>query len=298
MKGFNNILLLISKDDEKQLENLIKNANLITHFLKANLSVGLIAAKISSVQNTISKLNRMNRPLGFSLIRSRHGSVKEEVAKLIQEHSINLLLIQYDPQHFDSGNLSHDHILIKQKKELIEFCSIPVLLVPVSLSMQVKPFFSLVVPMSGERKGCESLDIAIQLGNDLDLPVDLVHVSEDKPILEGGDLFDQLSDQISLEYPRLVEEFVAEAIPYCGVHERQCIRNFFHDSGKAIDLINGRMQTGQRSLLLFEWKGFFGVGRARLLKELLTSADYPLLLIKSKNNKHSILKAGRNFRAA
>lgn len=175
----------------------------------------------------------------------------------------------------------------------------PVLLSRARRSSIRELFDSFLVPLSGEITRSHSLEEALALARQLELPVDIVHVTETRgKAAWDASILAQVSDEFQHEYPRLIEELVLQASPYSGSEERRRIREVCHCTGDVSQQILLHVRQGRRPLLVLEWKGRLERGRARTMKGLLEQVSCPVLLVRERKGPEARLRVADEFKRA
>ncbi|MCM2279544.1 MAG: hypothetical protein NDJ89_15820 [Oligoflexia bacterium] len=188
--------------------------------------------------------------------------------------------------------------LLAWQREVLEKIEEPVLVLP--STMELRPFKSVLVPVSGERARISSaLELGLQLGNRLRIPVDVLHVTPGGARRgEDPSLLGRLSDEFHHEYPKLIEEFVAESCPMSGVRERRVLRDTLHVRGDTTREIFRGIRDRERGLLIVEWKGSLARNHAETVKAIFRASRFPVLLIKPAPERRTTLTLGSRLVAA
>ncbi|OFZ53376.1 MAG: hypothetical protein A2428_10460 [Bdellovibrionales bacterium RIFOXYC1_FULL_54_43] len=181
-------------------------------------------------------------------------------------------------------------------QELMHKSPIPVLLVPES--PVPRKFNSVLVPMSGEIRTSHALTLGIKLASEFAVPLDLIYVVDPETVSEECPcpLLSFLDDAYH-EYPRMLEELIAEASPLTSIEEKASIRDFHFCTGEAAREIVNQMKKRHTSLVAIEWHGRLTRGHARVLKHILRQAHCLILLVKTESHVHFRLKVGKDFAA-
>ena len=178
---------------------------------------------------------------------------------------------------------------------LIESTLEPVLLIPFGRKV-VLPWPQIVAPMSGEVRINPALARAIELGNQLRLPVDIVHVIDSSPSAEQQAAgMGRFGDDPQHQLPKMVEEFVSRACPYCTPGERHVIREFRLSQGDPTTELLRALSGFPVGLVAVEWKGSFMRGHAETLKALLSELGAPVLLVRQSGEDEAALRAGHRL---
>src|SRR5207244_1842774 len=105
--------------------------------------------------------------------------LSRDIEYLVRSYQIPLLFLGIDPvtslqlDQFSSTNGSKGMWM----KEMLQRLRIPILLCPKDQRFARIPFFSLLVPMSGEARNNAALEQAINIADHQRVPIDLIHVS-------------------------------------------------------------------------------------------------------------------------
>jgi nucleotide-binding universal stress UspA family protein len=175
-------------------------------------------------------------------------------------------------------------------REVIEKSTAPVLLLPLSYR-EALPWRSALVPISGEVGTDESLVVALQLAQTLDLTVTIAHVAAAKEEF-GKEVLGVFSDEAHHEYPHMLNEYVARVSPMASSKERERIEDFYLLHGDIARELLGVIDKKRTSLLVVGWHGRFVAGHARVLKTLIQKISCPLLLVKAAPRQPFRLKVG------
>jgi len=175
-----------------------------------------------------------------------------------------------------------------QTQELIHQSPVPVLLLP---DQREWAWDSVLVPMSGEIKQNSALEVAVSMANQLNIPVDVIHVAPSS--VEAAQqcascVVESYTDHPHHEYPGRIEEFLAEAAPFTSTRERAKIREVRLIAGDPAHeiLVHSRMRDS--SLIILEWHGSIKKGRAATLRHLLRQPLFPVLLIRPATQQYQM----------
>ena len=188
-------------------------------------------------------------------------------------------------------------ILDSETIDLIECCVDPVLLFPFGLPDFV-PWSLIVTPMSGEFRRNRALARAIDLANQLQVQIDIIHVID--PMRKhqySAKAVGRFGDQPHHEIQPMISEFISEACPFCSESEKKVIRNFSLIHGSAISELPKILSHTSVGLLAIEWKGSFMRGHAETLKALIRKLKVPVLLIRETTSQETALRAGHRLSA-
>ena len=217
------------------------------------------------------------------------GEMVTFLKKIVEEDEADLLALNLEKGMMGRPVMSHD------KGAVFLETNLPTLIIPGSVTFGYPPISSVLVAMAGERRQSEALRLAITLGNDNGLPVDLLHVTDNVRRDENGSMLGNISDEFQHEYPGMVQEFIAEASPFSTEKEKRCIRHFWHMRGDVSHLIRERMGEDRGKLLVLEWKGSLRSGRAEVLRAILRHAGFPVLLVRPEVHGYARLRIGKDF---
>ena len=188
-------------------------------------------------------------------------------------------------------------LLDPETVEFIEAISQPVLLFPFR-RVPALPWSSIVTPMSGEIRRNRALSRAIELANQLHVPIDIIHVLDPaQPELHGALSVGKFGDQAHHELHAMIDEFISDACPYCSKSEKRVIRNFHLVHGKATEELLKVLSGSAVGLLAIEWKGSFMEGHAETLKTLIRRLRIPVLLVRQSPASEVQLRAGHRLAA-
>lgn len=290
------VMLIIGGSEPKQVQDrLISSCLSLVQYISSDLEVLIPDLDYWPHKNMFSNFKK--RMPHFRLRVTAFGSYAnmfEEVKSEIQ--SKNPIFLVLDRNHFVKQHTKQDKIL---HSKILSEVSTPILLVTCHRQKLKVPFLSLFVPMSGEVKSSPALEWSINFANEMQLPVDLLHVThQDKWGTYDPSLIGKLCDEFYHEYPHLISEFLAQGSPYSSMREKTVIRHFIHCTGLELDEIikSGRKET--RPLVIIEWKGSLEKGHAKVLKGIVSQTDWPILLTRQRINRTIQIKSLRSFRAA
>lgn len=190
---------------------------------------------------------------------------------------------------------SSANVLSPSQRVLVERASIPILLMPVG-PLLPPSISTVIVPMSGESPESPALQLGLRVAYARHLPLDIVHVTPRNgtqavcpPAIRSP------GDHLAREYPRIVEQLIAQGSPFEGEHMKRRIREFSHRCGSVGEAILSKAREATEPLIVLEWSGQLGGKRAPLVKHLIKGAAVPLLLTKASRTSPSHLLVGRNF---
>jgi hypothetical protein len=178
---------------------------------------------------------------------------------------------------------------------VIEAVRGPVLLFPFREKVAV-PWSLIVTPMSGEIRDNRALSRSIELANQLQVPLDIIHVVDPtKDGEDGGRSMGRFGDEAHHELHAMIEEFISDACPFCSPGEKRVIRTFHLARGDATEELLRHMSGTPVSMLAVEWKGSFMEGHAETLKSILRNFRVPVLLVRQAGKKRVSLRAGHRL---
>jgi len=231
-------------------------------------------------------------PRQCAFIIETDGKPISEATKTSAEHrKPEMIILVIEPQLFSRGLK-----MTAWQQRILEESLEPVLVL--SASTKLVPFESIVVPMAGTPMRMDSaLSYSLQFGSRARIPLDIVHVSPRQDGRDGSSV-GQFSDEFYHEYPRRIEEMIAEASPLSSVRERTIIRGFLHVKGDLIHEIFRSIKPHKGGLLVIEWDGKFVQGRSETIKSIFSASRRPVLVVKPVPEKHSTLTLGGTTIAA
>ncbi|MBU6375133.1 MAG: hypothetical protein KGQ59_03985 [Bdellovibrionales bacterium] len=243
------------------------------------------------------EVRRRLKHAGLSQLKTRvvfgRHSMKESLIRLGEAREGERLVVVGSKER----DVPAREILDPETIELIECCSDPVLLFPFRLSEFV-PWSLIVTPMSGEFRRNRALARAMDLANQLQVPMDIVHVIDPMQKHQySAKAVGRTGDQPHHEIQPMISEFISAACPFCSESEKKVIRNFRLIHGSAILELPKILSDTSVGLIAIEWKGLFMRGHAETLKELIRKLRVPVLLIRETANQETSLRAGHRFRA-
>jgi hypothetical protein len=182
----------------------------------------------------------------------------------------------------------------------LETISAPILLLPSEYELSDPPFSALLVPVSRETRREAALALGFQLGLELGLPIDVVHVTSPlrtRTRSEWG-LIETYTDEFHHEIVHMAREILIAATPMRSARERATLRNICHIEGSVIDEITRRMSEPPHDLMIIDWSGSLAEDRAIILRKLISSSSHPLLLVRRSVAGFFRLRVGRDLFAA
>ncbi|MCM2322121.1 MAG: universal stress protein [Oligoflexia bacterium] len=272
----------------------VRSAVALAQWLDADLHLLLAPEQnLSEALQIEEKLAGLIPPESRFHVEVEKEDLPEAALEWSRRHRPAMVILAIEPTH-----LRKRAELLPWQREVLERVEEPVLVVP--STMELRPFKSVLVPVSGETTGMSSaLELGLRLGNQLRIPVDLLHVTPRSD--QGGadpSLVGRLSDEFHHEYPKLVEEFVAESSPLTTVRERRILRDYLHVQGETSREIFRGIRDRERGLLIVEWKGNLARNHAETVKAILRASRFPVLLIKAAHERSSTLRMGNRLIAA
>ncbi|HAR43663.1 MAG TPA: hypothetical protein DCS07_13700 [Bdellovibrionales bacterium] len=270
----------------------ISRAACFAHWLGADLRL-LIAPEPD--MNDLMKfeekiLARTPRECAFSI--ETDGKPLPEATKASIERRKPEMVILNIESHF----LRRSIRMASWQRQILEESLEPVLVL--SSLTKLQPFDSIVVPMKGDPMRMDAaLTYSLQIGGRARIPLDILHVSP-KQLGPDSSAIGQLSDEFYHEYPRRIEEMIAEASPLSSVRERTIIRDFLQVRGDMTHEIFRSIKKHKSGLLVIEWDGKFARGRSELIRAIILASHRPVLVVKPVLERRSTLTLGNTTIAA
>jgi nucleotide-binding universal stress UspA family protein len=289
---FHSMLMpIFSQAREPDLDRALLNAIAVSRWLKADLHL-LVERDSSTLRRKLAE-HSFNPKAIISMVHESKRPVLEDVLDLVRHHEIDLLM-------FGMNSIPIEEPFAEQWQGLIlQIADVPVLICPLDLDLAQSPIRSLLVPMSGEVRISASLEVALRLANEVNSPVDLIHVTDIDAEAPGpSSPLESGSEHFYHEYPKLLDQLIAQSSPYSEMRDRLVIRSFQHGCGYVADEILKCVGEKASSLLVLEWKGSLASGRARTIKSAMARHSFPILLIREVAKQRSVLKVGNHFNAA
>lgn len=306
MIGEKTLLLAIGPDlHENERARAFRHALAIDAWLGGRLVVVLPSLDCLPTRATLVRSSRaIRRPIDLLAMRESWNGAPG-VLEIASRAGADLLLLAGTAGWFPFEDRSAPEAGGAARPweiELMEKAKLPILLLPEgAYHRTAPPYRSILVPMSAERRLSQALEWAIDFGNDVHLPVDVIHVSlrgrradTDTPVAPS---LGEPGDQGHREYPGQLEEFIAKACPYHSIREKQVIRDFIHRAGEPLQELTRRVATRMNALIVLEWSGELRPGRARLIKGILKDSRQPILLLRDRSLRQADarLKVGDRF---
>jgi hypothetical protein len=211
-------------------------------------------------------------------------SSNDSVFKAVEKYACNLIVLV--------DNSTSD------EKKILELSSVPVLILPRNFDFGKTTPQGFLVRLSGERRTNEALSLSLRIADQTGSTVDLLHITtpgNPNPADEG---LNTLGDQLHHEYGQMPEKIASEASPFSTVEERGRVRRVLHCTGTVTTEITKLIHESPGVILAVEWNGTLAAGRAATVKDTLQNAQCPILFVKAVQEEKSILRVGRNLRAA
>ncbi|NDD91365.1 universal stress protein [bacterium] len=240
------------------------------------------------------RLKLLGVPLTAVRIIYSRGSLSSSLNQEMRESNGQQLVVAGS---MECGPGSGD-LLDSETVELIEGCSDPVLLFPFRQAPQV-PWKLIVTPMSGEIRANRALSRAIELANQLRVPVEVIHVVDPQQSDQYGAMaVGRFGDQAHHEIHAMIDEFISQACPFCTQREKRVIRDFHLVHGTASEEIPRLLSGKSVGVVAVEWKGSFMQGHAETLKEMLRTLQAPVLLVRQRKAHETPLRAGHRLKVS
>jgi hypothetical protein len=140
---------------------------------------------------------------------------------------------------------------------------------------------SLVVALNPENQTTHSLAFSLDWSAKTGISIDLFHVGSEAVRCSCEHLIlENYGDQLHWEYPRIVEQLVAGAVPLLSVQQRKQVKNFLHRRGDLFIQIESLMANRPGAWLVLDWKGSFAPGRSLFIRKIVAHAKFPVLLVR------------------
>lgn len=221
---------------------------------------------------------------------------EQSIISAITEHRIELLIMNARGASAEqaAGSTDASSLLGHVTQAVIERCKVPVLLLPPGYREEL-PWKRALVPLSGGVESDDALPLAVRLATALDLTVHVAHVADARA---GNDTLAtqaRYADALHHEYRNRLEELVARAVPTLTRDECRRIRSAALGSGDVAGELLRRMELDRISVLVASWHGHLATGRARVLKQLLSAVQVPVLLARCAHPARFRLDVGEAF---
>jgi nucleotide-binding universal stress UspA family protein len=188
-----------------------------------------------------------------------------------------------------SAGIDPDRRLGRVATVLIENSKAPVLLIPLHYRESL-PWHSMLVASSGEHAADQALTLAVQLATRLQLKVSAVYVEEARPA--ATDMLAAYADAPQHEYPRRLEEIVRRALECSPAKECSYVDEVRVRRGDPATELLAEIASSRSSMLALGCHGALVETRAPVLKQLLTRAECPLLVVHEVAGSRVHLKVG------
>jgi hypothetical protein len=284
MNTIHSILFIIPPGiQRKSLLNEFQNAVCLGNWLKSEIHFLIRNDAAQLFQLELSHAEKIPSTL---IVHTFEKNLAESVSNSVHQHSCDLIVM-------------NDGVVLDSKRgvdqrQILESANIPVLLLPHESQLSKVRFSGFIVPLSGEQRTSSALAVALNLAEQTDTRVDLLHV---QPVEEFGAFEHELSelgDQLHHEFEQMVERVVSERSPFSSAAERLRIREFHHCKGPTCPEIAKVLSRAPDSILVLEWSGTLAKGRAQTIKALLHSVRPLILFVRAAQEQKSRLRVGRH----
>jgi nucleotide-binding universal stress UspA family protein len=212
-----------------------------------------------------------------------------DVGKAVKFYSCDLVII---PSPSKTRSPSKTEI----REELSDQAIGPVLILSAQIDLTKTPIQSLFVPMRGEIRMSSSLTLALRLASQMNIPVDLLHVIDQRSRTESP--METTGDQPHHEYRQLLDKILAESCPFSSTQDRSHVRTLYDVQGvPSVEILKAAQDNLSRALIV-EWQGSLIQGKAETLKKILNQIEVPVFLVRSEPDQVSVLKIGPENRVA
>lgn len=277
MKHVSSLLAAVLGDGRRMpLQQFLHNAVTLSEWLGATTHVLVPPADLPEFE-TLQATCPSQRSL---VVHVGRGDVLQSIHDSVKRYHCDLIMI-------DDG---------REKDEVLELASVPVLYVPPTLRLHERPIRSMIVPLSGEQRSSEASRFALNIAEQTHTPVDFLHVSPSCHPCPMALSMEMLADQYQHEFPEMIDKVISEATPYSNARQRAWVRQFHHCVGLTEDEIGRVIQHSPGAALVVEWKGSLTTGRAAVVKRLMQDARHAIVFIKVKPEKSATLRIGRRSR--
>jgi nucleotide-binding universal stress UspA family protein len=233
----------------------------------------------------------------WPLVELHHAPAYSEASIIdaIATHGAELVVMTARPIEEPEnapGDLSQ--LLGHVTQAVLEHCGVPVLLLPPGYSDHV-PWERVLVPLSGGVESDDALAFAVRLGAAIDLTVHVAHVAPQRAEEDALAAQARYSDALHHEYRDRLEELVLRATPTISRDQCRRIRSAALSSGDVVQELCRRIEADRINVLVVGWHGELASGRARILKQLISTVQTPVLLMRSAARKPFRLEVGEAF---
>jgi hypothetical protein len=293
MKDFQSILVIVPPGSSPAtLEHLVPNSMKLGEWLNSKVHFLVDSRDTQTIEKTIAQFKGAHGLNQAELIihaNSTSDHPENRMLEMVEKYSCDLIVLT-------DGVILRDSKGIDERK-ILEVAPIPVLLFPKDFDFKSGMPSGFIVPLSGESKTSEALSVSLRLAERTQSIVDLLHVMPEK-ISQSDEQLSTLGDQLHHEYTEMPERIASEASPFSSAEERGRIRHVLHCTGSVTPEIEKIIHDSPGEILSLEWTGTLAEGRAAIIKEILQTANCPILFVKTAHEEKSTLRVGRNLRAA
>lgn len=256
----------------------------IAAWLSADFHIYLLRKQNRAIAGALQSLKRLPR-CGLHLCFVQEGDhFLEDVRREVEQEHPDLIVVGRARSSWPARGI--------HRPRLLEQLKTPILVLPRN---KTHPSWvrSILVPLSGEVSPNAAMRIALEVGVEHKLPVDLLHFTEDRGARScDASVVGHTADEAYHEYPLLQDHLIAQASPYATMKQRQMVRDFLHCTGATVEQTLRTVAKKGRPLVMLEWKGSLAVGRAQVIKRILEIGEFPVLLVKEEKAGQSRLHAG------
>lgn len=214
------------------------------------------------------------------VLHQAKGGVVEEIVDAVDKHGIGMIVMSARGQSYSGADVP-ERRLGGTARQILERCSIPVILVPLHYR-EILPWLSMLAAAGGDAAGSQALEVAAQLAALLGIKVTVFHA-------DAGSTT-RYADMAPYEYPQRIEEMVERGLAGCSEEECRQVEQALIRYGDPAKMLLRQVALDNHSVLALGWHGSLDEGRALVLKRLLEQAECALLIIKGvPENKSTLL---------
>ena len=236
-------------------------------------------------------LDRLGVPQEYRpsvVLHQTTGEPTAEILAAIETYRIGLIVMTARGESVAGKTDSPLEPLGHVARGVAEQSPVPVLVLPRAYEERV-PWRSGLVPVSGEVETDQSLMLALQLANALDVEITIAHVVQDT---QAGQSALPYADAAHHDYAETLNELVSRACPLCSPADRQRIKDVRVYRGDVARELLDLIEQKNFDVIIVGWHGLLKAGHAEVVKNLLQRLRCPMLLVRRQSNEPFRLKVG------
>lgn len=277
--------LLVCLDGSQAAACALRCAAWLGVRLEARTHVVSATSRPLPVQQQLARL-RVPESIWPQLTVHQVMSLPEDaILDLAGRYDVGLIVLSAHGEGTGRGNVGH------VTRAVLEQNNRPVLLLPEAYRERL-PWTKVMIPLSAEAEVSPAARMAVALAHDLALDVRMAHVLDDPESKTGLEAAVPYADAPYHEYREQLAEIVRRTLS--GANPELCSRigDVALLRGSVAAALLWEAERNDISVIAIGWHGTLLDGRARLVKQLLSAATCPILLVKIAQPGPFLLKVG------